>query len=77
MGFELMRSGIKVAAKETILTPRFYTTDFDQMAALVDPKNLTQVCGGGGEDEGVTPLWQKGNSTACSSGCLDLKRVCT
>ncbi len=26
MGFELMRSGIKKASKETILTPRFYTT---------------------------------------------------
>lgn len=26
MGFKLMRSGIKQASKETILTPRFYTT---------------------------------------------------
>lgn len=26
MGFELMREGIKKASKETILTPRFYTT---------------------------------------------------
>jgi magnesium-protoporphyrin IX monomethyl ester (oxidative) cyclase len=29
-----MRDGIKVPAKETILTPRFYTTDFDEMATL-------------------------------------------
>lgn len=29
-----MRDGIKVAAKETILTPRFYTTDFDEMEKL-------------------------------------------
>ncbi len=28
------RPGIKVPAQETILTPRFYTTDFDEMAAL-------------------------------------------
>ena len=26
LGFETMRDGIKVAAKETLLTPRFYTT---------------------------------------------------
>jgi magnesium-protoporphyrin IX monomethyl ester (oxidative) cyclase len=33
-GFEEMRSGIKVPAKETLLTPRFYTTDFDEMARM-------------------------------------------
>ncbi|NJK28410.1 MAG: magnesium-protoporphyrin IX monomethyl ester cyclase, partial [Coleofasciculaceae cyanobacterium SM2_3_26] len=32
--FEEMRPGVKVPAKETILTPRFYTTDFDAMAAM-------------------------------------------
>lgn len=32
--FEQMREGIKVPAKETILTPRFYTTDFDEMAKM-------------------------------------------
>jgi hypothetical protein len=26
MGFKTMRSGVKVAAEETLLTPRFYTT---------------------------------------------------
>lgn len=31
MGFKLMRKGVKVAAKESILTPRFYTTDFDEV----------------------------------------------
>ncbi|GFH18744.1 rubrerythrin domain-containing protein [Haematococcus lacustris] len=29
-----MRDGIKVAAEETLLTPRFYTTDFDEMERL-------------------------------------------
>jgi len=32
--FDEMRPGIKVPAKETILTPRFYTTDFDAMAKM-------------------------------------------
>jgi magnesium-protoporphyrin IX monomethyl ester (oxidative) cyclase len=31
---EEMRPGVKVPSKETILTPRFYTTDFDEMAAM-------------------------------------------
>lgn len=33
-GFEEIRPGIKVPAKETILTPRFYTTDFDEMSTM-------------------------------------------
>jgi magnesium-protoporphyrin IX monomethyl ester (oxidative) cyclase len=32
--FEELRPGIKVPAKETILTPRFYTTDFDAMEKM-------------------------------------------
>jgi magnesium-protoporphyrin IX monomethyl ester (oxidative) cyclase len=32
--FEELRPGIKVPAKDTILTPRFYTTDFDEMAKM-------------------------------------------
>jgi magnesium-protoporphyrin IX monomethyl ester (oxidative) cyclase len=32
--FEETRPGVKVPAKETILTPRFYTTDFDEMAKM-------------------------------------------
>ena len=32
--FAELRPGIKVPAKETILTPRFYTTDFDEMLAM-------------------------------------------
>lgn len=33
-GFEEMRPGIKVPAKETLLSPKFYTTDFDEMARM-------------------------------------------
>ncbi len=33
-GFEELRPGIKVPAKETILSPKFYTTDFDAMAKM-------------------------------------------
>ncbi len=32
--FEEIRPGIKAPAKETILTPRFYTTDFEEMANM-------------------------------------------
>lgn len=32
--FEELRPGIKNPAKETILTPRFYTTDFEEMAQM-------------------------------------------
>jgi magnesium-protoporphyrin IX monomethyl ester (oxidative) cyclase len=32
--FEELRPGIKKPAKETILTPRFYTTDFEEMAQM-------------------------------------------
>ncbi|KAG1657673.1 hypothetical protein FOA52_013767 [Chlamydomonas sp. UWO 241] len=31
LGFETMRAGVKVAADESLLSPRFYTTDFDEM----------------------------------------------
>jgi magnesium-protoporphyrin IX monomethyl ester (oxidative) cyclase len=32
--FQELRDGVKVPAKENILTPRFYTTDFDAMAKM-------------------------------------------
>ncbi|MGB3615022.1 MAG: magnesium-protoporphyrin IX monomethyl ester (oxidative) cyclase [Elainellaceae cyanobacterium] len=32
--FKELRPGVKVPAKETILTPRFYTTDFDAMSEM-------------------------------------------
>lgn len=32
---EVLRPGIKKPVKETLLTPRFYTTDFDKIAAMV------------------------------------------
>lgn len=32
--FQEMRPGVKAPAQETILTPRFYTTDFDEMAEM-------------------------------------------
>uniref|UniRef100_A0A7S3QS93 magnesium-protoporphyrin IX monomethyl ester (oxidative) cyclase n=1 Tax=Dunaliella tertiolecta TaxID=3047 RepID=A0A7S3QS93_DUNTE len=34
LGFKKMREGIKEASEESILTPRFYTTDFDEMEEL-------------------------------------------
>lgn len=32
--FEEMRPGVKMPAQESLLTPRFYTTDFDEMARM-------------------------------------------
>ncbi len=32
--FDEIRPGVKVPAKETILTPRFYTTDFEEMEKM-------------------------------------------
>ena len=37
LGFKLMRQGIKEASSETVLTPRFYTTDFDEMEVSSRP----------------------------------------
>jgi len=42
-GFELMRKGVKKASKETILTPRFYTTDFDEMEEMFNPEKNPQL----------------------------------
>ncbi|MEM6402288.1 MAG: magnesium-protoporphyrin IX monomethyl ester cyclase, partial [Cyanobacteria bacterium P01_D01_bin.116] len=32
--FEEILTGVKTPAKETLLTPRIYTTDFDEMAKM-------------------------------------------
>lgn len=46
LGFATMRDGIKVAADESVLSPRFYTTDFDEMERMfsleINP-NLNQA----------------------------------
>ncbi|PNH07971.1 Magnesium-protoporphyrin IX monomethyl ester [oxidative] cyclase 2, chloroplastic [Tetrabaena socialis] len=34
LGFKKMRDGVKVASDETLLSPRFYTTDFDECERL-------------------------------------------
>lgn len=44
--FEEVRPGVKVPAKETILTPRFYTTDFEKMSEMdisVNEKELQAI----------------------------------
>jgi len=38
LGFKTMRSGIKEAADENLLTPRFYTTDFEEMEQMFAEK---------------------------------------
>ena len=48
LGFETMRDGIKVAESESVLSPRFYTTDFDEMERMfsleINPNlNLAEV----------------------------------
>ena len=37
LGFKMMRRGVKQAASESVLTPRFYTTDFEMMDNLLNP----------------------------------------
>eukprot|EP00741_Cyanophora_paradoxa_P023344 tig00000254_g22551.t1 len=41
--FETLRDGIKKPAAETILTPRFYTTDFDALEKLDISFNLEEI----------------------------------
>ncbi|XFA73177.1 magnesium-protoporphyrin IX monomethyl ester (oxidative) cyclase [Thermosynechococcaceae cyanobacterium Okahandja] len=41
--FEELRPGVKAPAQETILTPRFYTTDFEAMAAMSITKNEAEL----------------------------------
>lgn len=46
LGFESMRDGIKVAAKESILTPRFYTTGeglFDTIVGAFRPVSFRKM----------------------------------
>jgi len=38
-GIKKMREGVKESSEETILTPRFYTTDFEEMERLWGPEN--------------------------------------
>uniref|UniRef100_A0A7S0WI92 magnesium-protoporphyrin IX monomethyl ester (oxidative) cyclase n=1 Tax=Pyramimonas obovata TaxID=1411642 RepID=A0A7S0WI92_9CHLO len=43
LGFKTMRSGIKEAADENLLTPRFYTTDFDEMEKMFNEKMMSNL----------------------------------
>ena len=42
--FDEIRPGIKTPAKETLLTPRFYTTDFDEMEKMDISVNEDELC---------------------------------
>ena len=41
--FDELRPGVKAPSKDTILTPRFYTTDFDEMAEMDMSVNEDEV----------------------------------
>ncbi|MGB3570891.1 MAG: magnesium-protoporphyrin IX monomethyl ester (oxidative) cyclase, partial [Phormidesmis sp.] len=41
--FDEIRPGVKAPAKDTILTPRFYTTDFEEMAQMDVSSNAAEL----------------------------------
>ena len=46
-GFDELRPGVKAPVKDTILTPRFYTTDFEAMASMdlrPNEQELEAIC---------------------------------
>ena len=65
MGFKTMRRGIKEASAESVLTPRFYTTNFEAMEEMF---SLEKNPGMRGSDSSQVILYSLARACRATAG---------